>query len=87
MSADVVHLADRRAKPKPARPEPPTKRRLQGLPVAMQATPGCVRFLVGNEGDGVELWLSPKQASHLGAELTRFARAAEGLSPDAPEEP
>ncbi len=65
----------------PAAPKPvPVAPARHGIAVALQAAPGAVTMLVGNEDDGAEVWLSPEEADSLGEDLKRFARAAKELA-------
>jgi hypothetical protein len=63
----------------PAAPNPAATSVRHGIAVALQAAPGAVTMIVGNEEDGAEVWLSPEEADSLGQDLQRFARAAKGL--------
>lgn len=56
---------------------PPPSGCLECLPLAMQAEQDAVHVLVGNDGDGIELSITPGQARAWGAALFRLADAAE----------
>lgn len=74
MSANVIHLADRRPCPAPRVSAPVSEVPVGGAPYVLTAQPGAVA-LIGHE---LELWLDPAEARAMGEEMIRLAAEAEG---------